>query len=475
MVWPRSWTKIAFNNDVDRVQLKNPFGTVVASEKIFKAPEGESLAFRKDGNYVWTPFLTPGAENRFRTAERRFQTDRVIVSAALPNPVSKDEDQEWIELSNVSEGDFDLSNWFLDNKDGGSKAFSLKGVSLFAGETRRFEVGESKLQLVNSFDSARLLDPDGNVVSILSWTDAEEGRIYRPYAFSRERMKARVVRVVDGDTFDIVLTDLDHLDRIPESIRRRWLGIDKTPDPTIRVRMLGIDTPETVHPNLPIQQYGLQASNFLRSLIEGKDVELEFDTELWDKYGRLLAYVYIQGSSVQSEILRNGLGYAYLRFPFFRAAEYIAYQEEARKAKLGLWSNPESESYVLSLQEGLEEFIDVEEKGLEIDVDPLAGRVSSGTLVTFAPNQPAKLFLSLNSGSFLRFSGSYIVTESVFLRAYAEISDIDGGSGMVLRSETVEAAYSVPRTKYGTGFLISEIYPSPPPHPPPPPPPAQPG
>ena len=105
--------------------------------------------------------LTPGAENRFRTAERRFVTDRAIVSAALPNPVSRDEEGEWIEITNVSDDSLALTDWKLDNAEGGSKPFLLKGILLASKETRRFSIQETRIQLRNSSDTVRLLDRTG--------------------------------------------------------------------------------------------------------------------------------------------------------------------------------------------------------------------------------------------------------------------------------------------------------------------------
>ena len=226
----------------------------------------------------------------------------------------------------MSDEPFALDGWFLDNKEGGSDPFILGGISLRPDEIRRFTIQETGLKLTNTSDAARLLDPDGYVVSILGWTEAVEGRIYRPPVLQGERVPACVTNVVDGDTVDIVLTDIDHLDRIPDALRRKWLGIQTQKNPSIRVRLIGIDTPETVHPSKPVEEYGKQASEFTRALLQGKNVELEFDAELYDKYERLLAYVFTEDDTmVQAELLRRGLAYAYLRFPFARREEFVAH------------------------------------------------------------------------------------------------------------------------------------------------------
>src|SRR5260221_8295539 len=78
---------------------------------------------------------------------------------------------------------------------------------------------------------------------------------------------ARVQRAVDGDT---LLLD------------------DRT-----RVRLLGVDTPETKRPDWPVESFGPEAHEFTRAHVEGRQVRLEFDKERHDKYGRVLAYVYL--------------------------------------------------------------------------------------------------------------------------------------------------------------------------------------
>ncbi len=467
LVLPRRQTGIALNNDSDSIRLLASDRALREIVSFADAPPGESYALRSDGNFVWTPLLTPGSPNRFRTAERRFPSDRVVVSAALPNPVGADKGMEWIELMNISDDSFALTDWFLDNKEGGSKPFSLDGILLGSMESRRFESKGTRLELVNTADSARLLDPDGNVVSILSWTDAVEGRIFRPYAFSTERVPAQVTRVIDGDTVEIILTDIDRIDRIPDSLRRRWLALAQSSGSAIRVRLIGIDTPETVHPFEPVQKYGIEASNYLRALIEGKNVELGFDTELWDNYQRLLAYVHLDDRLVQAEILRSGLAYAYLRFPFNRRAEFLAYESEARKAKLGLWSDLQSTSWADAEQKHIDQAVRFESKGLHLKMLPLGGLVDTGSIVTFETSAPAKIFLSVNSGSYLQNTGSFLILGDTQLRAFAEAS-FDSGSGSVLtetgtviRSETIEANFVVAKS-YATGALmISEIFASP--------------
>lgn len=129
----------------------------------------------------------------------------------------------------------------------------------------------------------------------------------------------RVVGVSDGDTFKVKV------------------GLH-----VVAVRMLGVDTPETVDPRKPVQCYGAEASAETRRLLEGSRVmlELESDREERDKYGRYLAYVRTEnGLLVNEHLIRNGyakeytFGKPYSRQVDFRRAEVLA-QKEGR----GLWS-----------------------------------------------------------------------------------------------------------------------------------------
>jgi micrococcal nuclease len=105
-----------------------------------------------------------------------------------------------------------------------------------------------------------------------------------------------------------------------------------------KVRLIGVDTPETVHPSKPVEYFGKEASEFTRKNVEGKRVRLEYDWQSRDKYGRLLAYVYIEdGTFLNAEIIRQGYGFAYTRFPFKYLKDFRQYEREARGNNRGLW------------------------------------------------------------------------------------------------------------------------------------------
>jgi micrococcal nuclease len=132
----------------------------------------------------------------------------------------------------------------------------------------------------------------------------------------------RVVKVVDGDTLDIDLPD-------------RLRGRRHT-----RVRLWGVDTPETVKPNTPVQHYGREAGEFVRKTCLGRHVtlELEQDGRTRGVYGRLLAFVHLRDGRMLNRVLvAQGYGYADPRFAHRYLAEFARLQRKARKARLGLW------------------------------------------------------------------------------------------------------------------------------------------
>ncbi|MCD4824781.1 MAG: thermonuclease family protein [Phycisphaerae bacterium] len=131
-----------------------------------------------------------------------------------------------------------------------------------------------------------------------------------------------VVKCIDGDTIDINIPDGDH--------------------PHTRIRLWGVDTPETVKPNHRIEHFGLEASAFTRRATYHKQVRLELlpgDTR--GKYGRLLAYVYLpDGTMLNRRLIAHGRGYADPRFKHPRRREFVQEMARAKAARQGLWENP---------------------------------------------------------------------------------------------------------------------------------------
>lgn len=106
------------------------------------------------------------------------------------------------------------------------------------------------------------------------------------------------------------------------------------------VRLIGVDTPETVHPNKPVEKFGREASAFTKQLLLGKQVRLEYDQDTRDRYQRLLAYVYLpDGTSANEQIVASGFGYAYTQFPFKYMERYREIEKRARAQRRGLWAD----------------------------------------------------------------------------------------------------------------------------------------
>jgi endonuclease YncB( thermonuclease family) len=105
------------------------------------------------------------------------------------------------------------------------------------------------------------------------------------------------------------------------------------------VRLIGVDTPESVDPRRPVEAYSKEATQFLTNLALGKTVKPEFDVTRTDRFGRTLAYLYLEnGTLVNREIIRRGFGHAYVEFPFKYLDEFRRAEQEARGARVGLWA-----------------------------------------------------------------------------------------------------------------------------------------
>ena len=142
------------------------------------------------------------------------------------------------------------------------------------------------------------------------WDDPRVREVtdYRPLVAS-----SRCERIVDGDT--IVLSG------------------------GLRVRYIGIDAPETKHPDMPVERFGAQAAERNRQLVAGKRVRLEYDEERADQYGRTLAYVHVDGRFINAELVAGGYAEARRYGDNRRYAELFDYLESrAKQAGRGIWA-----------------------------------------------------------------------------------------------------------------------------------------
>lgn len=143
----------------------------------------------------------------------------------------------------------------------------------------------------------------------------KEGKTFAEVFYPESCDWVSLVRVVDGDTL-VVQT--------------------KT-----KVRMLGINSPESVIPNTPPEPYGLEASQALKDLLQAEDQVCLLEDPVGDKedkYGRRLAYVFLEdGTDVNATMIQMGAAEGYFRFPLVRTDEFKKLHDEARRKKVGLW------------------------------------------------------------------------------------------------------------------------------------------
>jgi micrococcal nuclease len=129
---------------------------------------------------------------------------------------------------------------------------------------------------------------------------------------------ALVERVVDGDT---VVVRLD--------------------GQSVKVRLIGVDAPESVDPRKPVERFARESAAFLRQLVEGKRVRLAYEPAgaRIDRYGRTLAYLYRVDDDlfVNRELVARGYAFAYVKYPFRFMEDFRAAERTAREKGLGLW------------------------------------------------------------------------------------------------------------------------------------------
>jgi micrococcal nuclease len=134
-----------------------------------------------------------------------------------------------------------------------------------------------------------------------------------------EKITATVERVVDGDTLRVIINN-----------------------ESVTIRLIGIDTPETVDPRKPVECFGREASNQLKTLVAGKIVQLHTDsaTNNRDKYNRLLRYVFLEdGTLINKAMIADGYAREYTYdIAYERQAEFRQAEAEAKQHERGLWA-----------------------------------------------------------------------------------------------------------------------------------------
>jgi micrococcal nuclease len=110
-----------------------------------------------------------------------------------------------------------------------------------------------------------------------------------------------------------------------------------------KVRLIGINTPETVDPRRPVECFGKEASNYMKEIAQGKIVRLEYDESQSsrDTYGRILAYVYLEdGEMINRKMVAEGYAYEYTYMtPYRYQKDFRNLQRLAQTSKRGLWAD----------------------------------------------------------------------------------------------------------------------------------------
>lgn len=129
------------------------------------------------------------------------------------------------------------------------------------------------------------------------------------------RTSVPVIEVVDGDT---IRADLDGQETA--------------------VRLIGVDTPERDGPHTSLECHGEEATRYTRDALAGRTVELEFDVERTDRFGRTLAYVWLDGELFNERLVRSGYAVVTTFPPNVRYVDrFTVAQRRARDEQLGLW------------------------------------------------------------------------------------------------------------------------------------------
>lgn len=142
--------------------------------------------------------------------------------------------------------------------------------------------------------------------------------------------------ILGGGTEEKVPVELDHVVD-GDTISVKFEGETKAKT----VRLLLVDTPESIKPNTPVQPFAKEASNYMKKLVADSKLTLEYDSGGdTDKYGRVLAYVYADGKSINEEMLREGFArVAYVYEPNTRYLnKFKKVEASAKEKKKNIWS-----------------------------------------------------------------------------------------------------------------------------------------
>lgn len=182
-------------------------------------------------------------------------------------------------------------------------ALAVIMISTSGSDTEKVEVPITNVQTMES----KVENIDTNVTQEIQNQPVEEKKLYK------------VVNVVDGDTIDVLIGDK-----------------------TERIRLIGLDTPETVDPRKEVECFGIEASNKAKETLLNKTISLESDDTQGDKdnYSRLLRYVFLEnGTNFNKQMIEEGYGHEYTyNLPYKYQQEFKDAEKQATTNKKGLWA-----------------------------------------------------------------------------------------------------------------------------------------
>lgn len=177
------YTDISINNREDEIRILDSFFNSIITVTIPQAPEDSRYFSNGDGTYRWE-----------YEALKIFGTNTpncVAITEVLPNPEESETENEWIEIKNTGTQKIDLQGLLMDDGEDGSKPYELPSITIESGEYAIVYRSESGISLNNSDDSARILTPDGKILSEVKYEKTKEGLSYQ---------LIKIVDIVTGET-----------------------------------------------------------------------------------------------------------------------------------------------------------------------------------------------------------------------------------------------------------------------------------
>lgn len=177
-------------------------------------------------------------------------------------------------------------------------------------------IAEEKVNNVSNVNSEKEVSKINNANLSVNGENKENGKTVQGI-IPNGKVEGKVLRVVDGDTLKIQIADKDY-----------------------KVRLLGVDTPESVSPKKEKNtKEGKIASEYTKKNLEGKDIVLEFDVSPYDRYGRLLAYVYVDGICYNEKLLEEGYAKVMMISPNVKNSKYYRQiEKQAKENNAGFWN-----------------------------------------------------------------------------------------------------------------------------------------